>query len=238
MSMNFSEFKKRLGVEPRSRDPEILDARKSSARFDAAAVEAAVFEDKLEAVIKVSPPDSLLGEIQSISGRSPGRYHWVPLAMAASILLAVGGAGFIWQSRPAWNSVEAYVADHFHHDGLSLLAKAGGTPSLQEINELLSPLGMQMGNGLARQVTLIKYCPTPSGRGIHMVVHTEQGAATILLMPDTRVDDGEMVFFDQQKARLVQLNHGSAAIIGDKPYSLDQIEQSLRVDLSDLALDV
>ena len=67
MSMNFSEFKKRLGAEPRSRDPEMLSARDSSQQFETAAREAEDFEDKLEAVIKVEAPADLLSDIQSIS---------------------------------------------------------------------------------------------------------------------------------------------------------------------------
>ena len=65
-----------------------------------------------------------------------------------------------------------------------------------------------------RMVGLIKYCPTPAGKGAHMVINTDQGPITVIFMPDTTVTDGDIVEFDGMKAQLVSLERGSAAIIG------------------------
>ena len=46
MSMNFSEFKKLLGADPRNSDPETLRARESGPEFEEAAAEAEAFEKK------------------------------------------------------------------------------------------------------------------------------------------------------------------------------------------------
>ena len=48
MSMDFSEFLRRLGADPGNRDPEFLHARKSDPEFEQAAAAAEAFEARLE----------------------------------------------------------------------------------------------------------------------------------------------------------------------------------------------
>ena len=61
---------------------------------------------------------------------------------------------------------------------------------------------------------MIKYCPTPDGKGVHMILNTETGPVTVFYMPDTQVTDKELLAFDNMEAILVDLQSGSAAIIG------------------------
>ena len=60
---------------------------------------------------------------------------------------------------------------------------------------------------------------------------------TIILMPNTQVTDGEMVEFDQMHAMLVNLDHGSAAIIGDASQNVESlvgvVRDSLKTGLVD-----
>ena len=51
MSMNFSEFKRRLGEDPLNMDDEMLRARQSSPEFERAAAEAEAFERSLSAAM-------------------------------------------------------------------------------------------------------------------------------------------------------------------------------------------
>src|SRR5210317_2035844 len=100
MSMNFSEFKKLIGADPWNRDPETLRARNSAPAFEAAAEDAEAFEKKLQSALHIQPPADLLDNIKNISQLPVQKRHWMPLAMAASLLMAVGVAGIVWkQSR-------------------------------------------------------------------------------------------------------------------------------------------
>ena len=140
MSMNFSEFKKLIGADPLNRDAETLRARLSSPEFEAAATEAEEFEEKLQAAVLVSPPDDLLNQIKGISQQPVQRRSWVPLALAASLLVFVGAAGLVWKQSHQWDSVEDYVADHYSHDGNAVLAKAGEKSPDQDIAKILTQL--------------------------------------------------------------------------------------------------
>ena len=231
MSMNFSEFKKLITADPRNRDPETMRARQSAPEFEAAAAEAEAFQDKLESAVHIQPPTELLDQIKAISQQPVRQKSWIPLALAASFLVFLGAGGLVWKQSHQWESVEAYVADHYSHDGGSVIAKAGENFSEKDISKILARLDATADEQLAGRIKFIKYCPTPDGRGAHMVVSTDQGPMTIILMPKTRVTDGEMVEFDQMHALLVNLDHGSAAIIGEKSQKVENLLTMVRGSL-------
>ncbi|MDH3901746.1 MAG: DUF3379 domain-containing protein [Xanthomonadales bacterium] len=238
MSMNFSEFKKLIGADPGNTDPETLRARKSSPEFEEAAIEAEVFEEKLNRALHIQPPADLLDQIKGISQQPVRKRNWVPLALAASLLVFVGAAGLVWKQSNTWDSVESYVADHYSHDGNKTAAKAIDYLSDQEISKILAKLDAKADQELAGRIKLIKFCPTPDGRGAHMVVSTDQGPVTIFYMPKTQVTDGEMVEFDQMHALLVSLEHGSAAIIGEQSQNVENLVTILRNSLKTGLVDV
>jgi len=238
MSMNFSEFKKLIGADPGNRDPETLRARHSSPEFEAAAVEADVFEAKLQTALHIQPPADLFDQLKKISQQPVRQRNWVPLALAASLLVFVSAAGLVWKQSRTWDSVESYVADHYSHDGSDMTANATDYLSDQDISKILAKLDARADQELAGRIKLIKFCPTPDGRGAHMVVSTDQGPVTVFYMPKTQVTDGEMVEFDQMHALLVSLEHGSAAIIGEQSQNLENLVSTLRVSLKTGLVDV
>ena len=231
MSMNFSEFKKLMGADPLSRDPETLRARNSAPEFETTAAEAEVFERKLQAALHIQAPADLLDDLKGISQQPVQRRNWIPLALAASLLIAVGSFAIMWQQSRSWDSVEAYLADHYSHGGSILVTESTELVSAQDINRIMAKLNASADQQLAGRIKFIKLCPTPDGRGAHMVVATDQGPMTIIFMPKTLVTDGEVVQFDQMHALLVRLEHGSAAIIGEQSQSVESLEAMLRVSL-------
>ena len=69
MSMNFSEFKRRLGAEPRSADPAVAAARDASAEHRAYAEDAERFETQLERALAVAVPDTFIDDIRKLPAR-------------------------------------------------------------------------------------------------------------------------------------------------------------------------
>ena len=231
MSMNFSEFKKLMGADPLNKDAETKLARNSSPEFEAAAAEAEAFEEKIQGAMNIQPPADLLNEIKAISHQPVKRRNWVPMALAASLLIAVSAVTIVWKQSRSWDSVEAYLADHYSHDGSALLSKATGPDAEQDINRIMAKLDAYADQQLSGQITHIQHCPTPDGRGAHIIVSTDQGPMTIIFMPKTQVTDGEMIEFDQMHALLVNLDHGSAAIIGGQSQAVEDLEDMLRASL-------
>jgi hypothetical protein len=231
MSMNFSEFKRLIGADPLNREPETLRARNSGPEFEAAADEAEAFEEKLQSALNIQAPSDLLNDIKSITRQAPPSRNWMPLALAASLLIAVGAVGTIWKQSHQWDSVEEYLADHYSHDGSDLVAKATDIVDEQDIIKIMASLDASIDPQLAGNIKFIKFCPTPEGRGAHIVVSTEQGPMTIIFMPKTLVTDGELVTFDQMQALMVSLDHGSAAIIGSLSQTVKSLETVIKKSL-------
>ncbi len=231
MSMNFSEFKKLIGADPLNRDSETLRARNSAPEFEAAAAEAGAFEEKLQSALLIQPPADLLYSIQAISQQPAKRRSWIPLALAASLLITVGAVTVVWKQSHQWDSVEAYVADHYSHDGSKLVARATDVVAQKDIDKIMAKLGATADKQLSGRIKFIKFCPTPEGRGAHMVVSTDQGPMTIIYMPETQVADGKMLEFDQMHAMLVNLEHGSAAIIGEQGQTVENLQAMVRKSL-------
>lgn len=211
--MDLSEFRRRLGAEPTSRDADMRAARRAGPEFEAAAAAAERFEVLLKETAGVPVPDGLTEQLAALRPPAPRR-RW-PIALAAMLLLAVGVAGVTWQQRPGWDSVEDYVVEHYRHDGPGLLARLG-TDEPAGAAKLLAEFELDAAPGLRDIIGVIKVCPTPDGRGIHMVLDTQTGPLTVIYMPRTAVNDGATLAFDGLEAILVELPSGSAALIGHR----------------------
>jgi hypothetical protein len=222
MSMDFSEFLRRLGADPDDQDPEFVSARQSGAEFERAAVEAEAFEQQLKRATRLPAPDGLLDQILKISresGRAPasGR-RWRHLALAAGLVLAVGAAGITWNLNRSWESVDEYVMDHYRHDGEAMLLRTDAV-SEQTIREFFTQFDVTATPGLTDIISVIKYCPTPDGTGVHMVLNTSEGLVTVIYMPATGVTDHQRMAFDNMNALYVSLEKGSAIIISPQQES-------------------
>jgi hypothetical protein len=219
MSMDFSEFRRRLGAEPRSKDPDLLRARDSAPEFAEAAAESEALESRLERALRLPEPDGLVEGLCALPGSSvrPRRRRWLPMALAAGLLLAVSVAGIDRLLHPRWDSVEAYVIDHYYHDGVKMLAQEPAAQDPTRIQAMFARFEVEAAPELQRIVGVIKICVTPDGKGVHLVLNTESGPVTVIYMPGTRVEDRERFTFDDQRAVLVQMELGSAAIINAEP---------------------
>jgi len=230
--MNFSEFKKLIIADPWSQNPEVLLARQSDPLFEQVALEVQAMERKIQAAVNVPAPDGLLDEIKAIVHHPSSLRRWVPWALAASILIAVSATAIGWKQSHQWDSVEDYLVDHYSHDGEMLIGKATDRVPAEEVERVMASLNAAAGQSLTGMVKFIKYCPTPQGRGAHLVVSTADGPMTIVFMPWNKVRDGEMLEFDHKHAYMVNLEHGSAAIIGRSEQPVSSLQALVRSSIT------
>ena len=117
--MNFSEFKEKLGAEPRKTAAEHAADIARDSQWSDAADDALEFEARLEKTLRTPQAgDELLQDILAAPGTASARVPPVWLAMAASVLLVVGlSSVFLW-SGTAQMSVE----DLAGRSGLALRA--------------------------------------------------------------------------------------------------------------------
>ena len=217
--MNFSEFKKMLGAEPRNQDPEFLKAMDSDPEFRAAAEQAFSFENKLEAALRLEAPADLMQRISNVPTeavvtpiRTPRARPW--LAAAAALVAVVGMASVSFlETTEQWENVDDYIVDHWSDDGAQFLSQADGRPD-PNAAVLFTRFGVNISQALAERIDYIYPCHTPQSRGAHMVITTDYGPVTLIFMPQVETVDGHILTLDQQVAATLPLESGSAVIIG------------------------
>jgi hypothetical protein len=226
--MDYSEFIRQLGADPASRDPAFLRARTSSPEFERAAAESDRFERQLSRALSLNTPQDLLPELKQIGNSGVPRLRvWRNYALAAGVLLALFAAGILWRLNPEFDSVEQYVAYHYAEDGSALVARAQGRLAAN-VDEVLTRFRVGLTPEARHMVGLIKFCPTPGGKGAHMVFNTTQGPITVIFMPETEVTDGEMLQFDGMQAQLVALQSGSIAVIGTEQQQIGRFHTMMQ----------
>ncbi|MDZ4728387.1 MAG: DUF3379 family protein [Xanthomonadales bacterium] len=208
MSMNFSEFKRQLNSDPASQDAEYQAARRSGPEFVLAAAASDAFEQQLQRATRLPADSHLIESLKelpataTISDESllyPFRY-----AIAATVVLAFSGLLLMQQIGQPWDSAEDYVAHHYSYDGNQVLDMADN-PNTGELNDILATFDLQMDASMSQQVRFVKYCPTPEGNGVHLVLKTEQGLVTVIIMPGQKVQDGARFAFNDMEVSLANL---------------------------------
>ena len=238
--MNFSEFKERLGAEPRSDDADLLAAARSGPEFEAAAREAASLEDRIEATLRFPVDEgALLSGILDIPAEeaAPRRSGFRWMAMAASLVVMVGAAWTIGYMAGQPETLEDYVVSHFRHDGDAVVGRMDPAFDPTEVNAVLASFGAEAGPALTSQVGYIKICPTLHAKGAHMVLATAEGPVTVIYMPETTVGEPVLLQFDGMQAEVITVGAGAAAIIAPEGQSPARVQTLLREQLQPLSAD-
>lgn len=238
------EFDQRLGAEPRETAAALRAAQARGESLDPAQVraveEAVAFEDQLEKALRL-PVDEEALVASALEATKRKRGPSTPptwLAMAASLALLAGIAGLTWYAnRPVTSDVAEYVENHYRHDGARVLERMSEGTTPQQVESILASLGARPSEALTRQVRFIKFCPTPDGKGAHMVLATPDGPATVIFMPAVTVEEPLLLSFDGVEAQVIGLTTGSAAIIGAEGEAAGALRASLERGVLPLGTD-
>ena len=226
--MNFSDFKRLLGADPYSQDSDFLRAQMSGGEFSEATAAAEEFEQKLQQAMSVDAPEGLQAEILDHVYTTPQRrFTGWPMALAASVFMMIGaGAVFVWHQEQLAD-LESYVLNHWQMDGNNIVEQARGPANIDQIQAIMASVNASANQQLASQVYFIKNCPTPDGKGAHLVLMTEDGPVTVFYLPKTEVDSMKSFELPGMHAFLVDLQQGSAAVIGPSTVSVRSVAQML-----------
>ncbi len=242
--MNYLEFKRQLMVEPGSKDPAFVRARESDQRHRQAFARAMVFEAELQQAVQIPVPDDLIpqclakvfaadvGPATTTHTQTPRQqqpWAWLP-AMAAGLLMGVGLTTAVFLvERVSDDSIAAYLASHWEEDGPEIISRSALTPmTAANIQRILATLNLDMSGEYAGKFMYAKNCPTPEGLGVHMVVQSDHGPATVYYIPERSDYDATAFVVDGMHAQLVALQQGSLAILGNNQTVIDDAAELLR----------
>jgi len=240
-TMDSKTLEHHLMTDPDPRNPDVVDAAKSDETCAAVLRDSQAFEAQLMDALKIPSRAGLAQDImakQQETSRRP-ELPWM-LATAAAVTLTIGvvATQFLPDSNAhhhADSDVWVHLAQHWEHDGAQVLNASQATQSqTADVEQLLVGLGVEADPDLLAQVSLGKICPTPEGDGAHLVLNSDDGPITLIIMPKTQTSSAPSakIMSDGQEAWLVALEHGSMAVIADPDRNAFEIARQLRQQVS------
>jgi len=197
--------------------------------------EAMIFEKTLKAAFEIKTPDNLKDSIvlrQTTHTTSMPTFQ--KYAIAATILLSFIVVSSFWYVKNLYPSgsvsVEKFITAMVALE--SNVNMANNPISLEKVNQVFADYNAELRSDVGK-VHFVHDCHTPGGTGVHMVIATAEGPVTIYYMPNTTIENGRVDFeIDENKAVLVAMEKGSAAIVANTQQQIASIEPMLQDNLS------
>ncbi len=182
-------------------------------------------EARIAETLHVAVPDGLAERVLLHVHSRRGKPAWRLLAMAASVLLSVGIGLTIWLPASRQDFAR-YAIQHVLHEPEAFSEHRLADP--REFGTVLARFGGEIRRPLGT-VRYMKLCPVPGGTGWHIVLDTEYGPVTLLLIPGARADRN--VFEAELKglaAAARPAGDGWYAVVTDSRDKLDAVDDMLR----------
>jgi hypothetical protein len=223
--MNCLEFRRLCLVDPRRHDPGLAAHARSCAPCAQFAREQDERERALRAALQVEAPEGLAARVLLRQSFARRRRPQARLAMAASLVLALGAGLYAWQWLRA-PTLASEVFAHVRAEPESLVA--AGPVSGAQVDDVLHTLGARV----AGEIGEIRYaglCDIARRPGGHLVVAGTQGPVTLLLLPAEQVARAERWRDGAFEALLVPTGRGALAVVGLPGEPLAAIAERLRL---------
>jgi len=193
--MNREAFEQILGAEPRSSDPDFVEARRGSIEFAALARDANAFEEKLEAAIKVPVEAdysdqvlSKLAEVEPTIGASAKTVvtslsRWTRIIPIAASIAAIFALGIMIGRNTGPDPLQQVFAAHVTHEEYAL--DLTDPIELRRVQAAFAMHGAKFQLASDSKVTYMATCVMGGKVGLHLVVVDDQGEhSTVMYLPD------------------------------------------------------
>jgi len=158
-------------------------------------------------------------------GQATGVISWslpkASLALAASVLLAVGLVRVNLVNEAPTFSVDRLVVEHLEHDGARSM-KASHVIAPTQLTRLSDSFGVQV--NLASSVSFAEKCPIGDSYGLHMVYQFKGQPVTVIYMPDIQLTTTLPFRYSGLHGWVKPLEKGSLAVIADSDIELPSEE--------------
>lgn len=231
--MNCLDFRRRLGAEPRSRDPDLLAHRDACGEGCAAVWQRAQrFDDDLEAALAVPVPDGLadrilLAQATAERRRQVGRRR-AGMALAASLLIAVMGGGMVWRHLDGF-SVPALAVAHMPGE-VSSLALTASLPDAR-VEAGFAGRNAPLKGPAPQGVTYVQDCLVGPYPAVHVVTRMNDEPVVALYMPGKMTEGDTRFHREGWDGRELALHGGTLVVLaqeGASRHAMDAVARAWR----------
>ena len=222
------EFRQIIGAEPSSTDKAVLRHRLECRSCGEHARQLQNFDRKLSEALRVEVPDGLAARVMlkhSLMRRQQPRW----LAVAATVLLAIGVGGVSWNTLYG-KPLEAAVIEHIHSEP-ELLLSTDQRVSDVRLQNVLHRGGARV-NGNIGDVSFAGLCQFRGQLVAHLVLQGENGPITLLLLPNQEVSSPTPINEEGFQGVILPLESGSVAVVGMYGEPLEAVEYRVKESVS------
>lgn len=217
--MNCDQLRTIIGAEPNSTNPEVLSHLESCPDCTRYRQEMQAMDKLIYRALAIDTPAEQI-DTPSIQKHEPSRI-W---RMAASVLVAVlVGAMSLWLLSPR-QSFAAEVIAHVKHEQFSLV-RTSEIVDEQTLEKILAASRLRLKPGAAR-ISYAQSCPFRGQHVPHLVVQTEQGPVTVLVVTDAPTQPREHIDEDGFQGDIIPAPRGVIVVLGQN-VPVDEVAKTL-----------
>jgi hypothetical protein len=227
--MDCLEFRRRLAAEPRERDAAFVAHRDSChAGCTEAWWRAQRLERRIEAALAIEPPAGLAERVllaQTTRMRVRTRRWQVGLALAASLLLAIGVGTFGWNRTAQADPLPAMGVAHMRGEPFALARTQPVTDA--ELRRDFAARGVDL-RAMPQGAVFVRDCDVGPYRTVHLVFRINDEPVTALYFvgrDTTRTRDFHHAGW---QGRELPLDHGTLLLLGADARGFAAVERTLR----------
>ncbi|HEY5756157.1 MAG TPA: DUF3379 family protein [Steroidobacter sp.] len=215
--MNCEQLRTIVGAEPNSTDPDVLAHIESCPDCTRYRQEMQAMDRLIYRALAIEAPVE--------RRNSPPSRVW---RMAASVLVTVAvGALSLWLLTPR-QSFAAEAIAHVKHEQFSLV-RTSETVDEQTLEKILAASRLRLKPGAAR-VSYAQSCPFRGQHVPHLVVQTEQGPVTALVVTDAPTQRREHIDEDGFQGDIIPAPRGVIVVLGQN-VPVDEVARTLLSEL-------
>ncbi|NNF68083.1 MAG: DUF3379 family protein [Gammaproteobacteria bacterium] len=209
--MNCIDYRRLIGSEPSHAGAEGLRHRLACPACASYTDEMQQLDTRIRQAMTTQTPPQLGAKIVlAASSRATGRRRW--LALAATLVLAIGGTVAVL-SGYGIEELPHDVISHLYHEADLLVPVSTDLVPAERLIKVLNRTGVEL-NQEIEQVIHAGVCLFRGHLVSHLVVMSDQGPVTLLLLPDEKVKKSMQIDEDGFRGVIVPVQGGSIAIIG------------------------
>lgn len=220
--MECLEFRRAAGADPGSLGPQARSHAEHCAACAAYLDQLQRLDGLILQALRVPLPASDSADTVGTAGNEtqiPGqRNRW--LALAASIIGGVLVGTLLWVGGPE-KSVARQLVEHIEHEPEALLVTSDAVDPAR-LGKVLARAGISLRPEIGA-VYYARSCPFRGDRVPHLVVQSDSGPVTVMVLRNEKSAAPVSFEEDGYKGRIVPAGPGSIAIIGSPEVNLEQV---------------
>jgi len=240
--MNCEEYRQALTEDPKfSGGKEHLAECKECQAFRASFLD---FEGRVEAALRIPVPPLKMPELPAIesSGESADNVDrtnvvtikprarvtapaWFAMAASVALVVMLGVRVFDGHGHGEYSSLAEEIVAHLEHEPHAL--RVTDRPVSDERLARVVPANVANLDHDAGLITYAMPCEINGNTVPHLVIQGKKGPVTVILLPDERVLEAEVLDGEGINGMLIPVGNGSIAIIGEKDEELGNIRESV-----------